>query len=538
MKRAVGFGIVAVTALLGFGSSAAPAAVGDLSFAGCLANDAAQGCTDLPNAPGGYSVAVSPDGKSVYTVGYQPPSAAQVAVFDRAADGSLAYRGCLGNDAGEGCVDLPGAPMRGATAIAVSPDGDSVYVVAFNSDSITHFFRAADGGLTFEGCDASGGGDGCTDVAGANAPLQSAARVAVSPDGSTVYVEGNGSSMAGGRISRFNADAQGRLSFASCVSDSGDQGCAAYAPLGLYGIGGIVATADQVFELGPSGNVINRLTAGLSFSSCLTDGLFPACGSLPLDPGLMTDLALSPDGGSLYTVGHASGTGLITQLAIGTGGMTWASCFGDSKPGCIDLPNSPLGDPEAVAVSPDGASLYVAGGVGDDVSTFRRAGDGTLSFASCLGNDLSQGCAVVPGGPLADLFDVAASPDGRNVYATTFNTRALVIFNREGPPSPPGSLSLDLSVRKKARVGKLAVTATCSLACEVEVKAKGRAGGKFKSKPLTASLEAGVATKLRLKLKGKVRRRVDDHKGKVKFLATATAGGLSATGSAKSKLKP
>lgn len=541
MKRATAGVFVVAAALLGLGVSSAPAAVGDLSFAGCLANNAAQGCVDLPNSPGGYGVAVSPDGRSVYTVGYQGATAAQVAIFDRAADGSLSYRGCLGNDAGEGCVDLPGAPIRGANAVTVSPDGGSVYVAAFNSSSVTHFFRAADGGLAFEGCDASTAADGCADVGGANAPLQLAANVAVSPDGATVYVEGNGSnSAAGGRVARFSADAQGRLTFTSCLSDSGDQGCAVYAPQSLYGIGGIVATAGQVFELGPSYSAINRLSAGLSFSSCLTDGLFPLCGSLPLDPGLMRDLALSPDGGSLYTVGTASGYGLITQLAVGPGSMTWSSCLGDSMPGCIDLPNSPLGSPNAVAVSPDGASLYVAGGVGGDISTFRRSGDGTLSFAGCLGNDLSQGCAVVPGAPLASLSDVAVSPDGRNVYATTFDTRALAVFNRETPSSspPPGSLSLDLSARKKARVGKLRVTATCSTACELEVQAKGRAGKKFKSKRLATSLEPGVRTKLKLKLKGRTLRKVDDRKGRVRFDATATAGGLTATDSAKAKLRP
>jgi hypothetical protein len=40
-----------------------------------------------------------------------------------------------------GCIDLPGNPLETAAAVAVSPDGRSVYVTSGSSRPIAHFFR-------------------------------------------------------------------------------------------------------------------------------------------------------------------------------------------------------------------------------------------------------------------------------------------------------------------------------------------------------------------------------------------------------------
>jgi hypothetical protein len=53
-------------------------------------------------------------------------------------------------------------------------------------------------------------------------------------------------------------------------------------------------------------------------------------------------------------------------------------------PGCVADPR--LQVPEALAVSPDGADLYVAvSGLG--VLQYRRSPDGTLTYNSCLEDD-------------------------------------------------------------------------------------------------------------------------------------------------------
>ena len=73
------------------------------------------------------------------------------------APGQIGYDGCLGNDGARGCVDLPpaglGGPLDGANAVAASGDGRSVYVASTMSASVSHFFRGQlDGRIAFEGC--------------------------------------------------------------------------------------------------------------------------------------------------------------------------------------------------------------------------------------------------------------------------------------------------------------------------------------------------------------------------------------------------
>ncbi|MFN8151121.1 MAG: hypothetical protein U0R24_08345 [Solirubrobacterales bacterium] len=536
MNRVLGV-LAAAVALVALGASPAVAATGDLTFAGCVANDSTQGCTDIPNSPlGGAEVVVSPDGRSVYASGVDALNNGIISEFSRAADGSLAYLGCIGDNSSQGCTDVPGAPLRGLSQITLSPDGRSLYAASSIADSLAHFTRGDDGRLTFDQCLASNAVDGCTDVAGLNTPMTNASLVAVSPDGGSVYVRAGPPS--GGDLVRFSADAGGDPSYVGCIADVAGNSCTASGGGRLNGGGGLVATADSIYTAGSDTDTIDRFDRStFGFGQCISGAAFPGCSTLPASPGLMRAAAVSPDGSSLYIVGTDISLGVITQLSIGPGGaLSYVGCQADSQAGCLDLPNSPLGRPFDVAVSPDGDSVYTAGADLDGVATFRRAGDGSLAYASCLANSVTQGCGAVPGGPLDGADAVTVSPDGRNVYLLSSGSKSLAVFSRETPSAP---LTLDLAAKSKQKVGKLAVKATCSVACDIEVRAKGKAGKKFKSKLADGALQAGVATKLKLKLKGKVLRKVDDRKGKVTFVATATTpAGASAEDSAKAKLKP
>jgi DNA-binding beta-propeller fold protein YncE len=57
-----------------------------------------------------------------------------LALVASAAAGQLGYDDCLSNGGARNCVDLPPAgpsgPLNGASGVAVSPDGKSVYVAS------------------------------------------------------------------------------------------------------------------------------------------------------------------------------------------------------------------------------------------------------------------------------------------------------------------------------------------------------------------------------------------------------------------------
>ncbi len=123
---AIGVGLVSVAAatIAALGAPApAGAAVGDLTFAGCQSDDGTSGaCTDVPEAPlqSTRGVAVSPDGDDVYAVGGEADSLVH---FKAAPGGELTFAGCSTDSGANGCVNLPGGPLEHPFAVAVTPTG-------------------------------------------------------------------------------------------------------------------------------------------------------------------------------------------------------------------------------------------------------------------------------------------------------------------------------------------------------------------------------------------------------------------------------
>ena len=130
-------------------------AQGQLTRDGCISDDGSGGtCTDLPGNGAPLSAAdgaaISPDGRSLYVVSAKSSS---LSVFDVGPQGRLTFKQCLSDNAIAGCADTPGDSLTGADAVAVSPDGASVYVAGRSKGTLVHFFRATTGG---------GGGGGST----------------------------------------------------------------------------------------------------------------------------------------------------------------------------------------------------------------------------------------------------------------------------------------------------------------------------------------------------------------------------------------
>ena len=98
--------------------------------AGCISEDGAGPCADGHGLDGPTSVAVSPDGKSVYVAS---SSASAVARLNRnTTTGAITQpagtAGCVSETGAGPCAD--GHALDGPYSVAVSPDGKSVYVAS------------------------------------------------------------------------------------------------------------------------------------------------------------------------------------------------------------------------------------------------------------------------------------------------------------------------------------------------------------------------------------------------------------------------
>ncbi|MAE60140.1 MAG: hypothetical protein CMJ49_02160 [Planctomycetaceae bacterium] len=146
---------------------------GDISFVTSYQNGTG-GVTEMADV---FAVAISPDGRHVYTAG-----GVHVAAFDRdAGDGSLTW--IQGLTDGVGGID---GINNSDHPIALSPDGNYLYVPSINDDSIAIFNRdTATGLLSQVGM--------VTDQVGGVVGIDSPAAVQISADGQYLYASADGS---------------------------------------------------------------------------------------------------------------------------------------------------------------------------------------------------------------------------------------------------------------------------------------------------------------------------------------------------------
>jgi DNA-binding beta-propeller fold protein YncE len=360
------------------------------------------------------------------------------------------------------------APFLGSRALALSPDGRSVYVASSKSDAIAILRRDARTGVLTQrggaaGCVARDGAGGCAKARGLRHPNS----VAVSPDGHDVYA----TALATDAVVAFRRNrSTGALAQlpgpSGCVAGRATPGCA--TGRALDGPDVVVASPDgaEVYVGAFSGNAVatfarDRSTGALTQPSgtagCV--GGAPADGCAPgLALGAPEGMAVSGDGKDVYVAAALSNaldvlardpsTGALTQATDGTGCIVNAALAGCTT-------GVQLGGANAVAVSPGDGDVYVTSLTSNSLTSFTRAAStGTLAqqpgTSACAIDVLAVGCSLARA--LRAPEGLAASPDGANVYAAAFGSGAIGVFDRN---ASSGAL-----IQKPRRAGCVTASAT------------------------------------------------------------------------------
>ena len=376
----------------------ASAAVGDLTPLDCVDDNdtGAEACAQSTNGLlDAGAVAVSPDGTSVYAVGLNDASVVWLARDP--STGALTPMGCIDdNDFPNDTCGLSTDGMSGPRDVVVSPDGTSVYVVTSLDNALVRFARdPATGALTPLGCidDNDTGGDACSQSTDG---LHSPNAVTVSPDSRSVYVAGMGDDA----VVRFGRDpATGTLSPTGCLADNdtGTEPCA----LMIDGLDGVIS------------------------------------------------VTVSADGRNVYASSFIDNA-VVVLSRIPDGSLTPIGCVEDNDTGpdgCAQSADG-LDAAQQVAVSRDGLALFVVAQGDEDLAWFDRdPNTGALTPRGCIEDDDggADTCAQMSPG-LFVAVGVTVSPDGRTVYTAGLGDDAVAVFDRDlvtGAVTPRGCVDDD-----------------------------------------------------------------------------------------------
>jgi DNA-binding beta-propeller fold protein YncE len=392
---------------------------------------------------GSRAVALSPDGRNLYVAAAGSDA---IAVFARnARTGRLTQprgaAGCIAAQGADGCATA--LAFDGPNSVAVSPDGRNVYATSVGSEAVTVFDRnLKTGALTQHlgggSCFAAVALPGCTVGRGLLGPDV----VVASPDGRNVYV----GSFFGNAVAVFNRDpAGGSLTQPSdasgCLVQAATANCTTALALGsiegiaisgdgksLY-LGAAVSEAVVVLARNPSTGALTQATDG---SGCIVTVPLTGCTTGAQLNGADA-VALSPDGDDVYVTSlfsksatsfTRSTAGMLTQKPGTAGCLVFLRATGCSFGRAVSAP-------EGIAVSPDGANVYVASYAPGTVAVLKRnRRSGAVAQlplrAGCVGS--VPDCS--PARALSGVGSLVLSPDGRYLYAAAAKSDAISIFRR------------------------------------------------------------------------------------------------------------
>lgn len=472
-----------------------------------------------------FALAFSPDGEHLYVVGQGGNSG--LFAFNVAANGSLS--------------PIAGSPFTTGTTptgLAVTPDGDDLYVGNLGDDTVSGFSIAANGALTeltnspYPTPGALGTGDGPR-------------ALSVTPDGEHLYA----ANIVSDDVSGFDVEADGDL-----------------API----LGSPFSTGDgRGLTISPDGDhlYVPAESADAIIARSITDGtgvLTPVAGSpfnLPASTGPAA-LAMTPRGGLLYSANLDSDDVRGFDVAATTGALSELA----SSP----YPVGDAPDHQSIVITPDQppiASFTVAGASTSTTRSFDAGAsidpDSTIARYDW---DFGDGATLLDGGPTpVHVYPVHGTytarvlvtdeigcsvPSTRTFTGQTAHcngdpqattTRQVVIAEvaapgpTPGPPPPPdppadtalegADASAKKTQRQKGSKIKVELEAGAEEAVGVTAEGKVKAGKKsYGLKTTTKDVGAGAKATFKLKPKRskdakKVTRVLDDEK---KATATLT----------------
>ena len=370
--------------------------------------------------------ALSPDGQHLYVTSQSGSSLAWFSIHPDT--GVPSYQG-IRNDETSGVDGL-----AGATGLTIDPVLNQIYVAGTLDRAVSHFQRQSD-----SWCPPSG--SGVIDklpvniAAGGRVTFHLTATVSSQLQGelrNKGTAEWQSAECAGGAgpgLQDCDTDAEDvdQPSVLADLSITKDDGLAEFD--GLLGAAAIAADSANVYVAGSDDHGIGMFQRqpssvtgiGLTYLGALRSG---SNGVSSLTS--VADLVVSGDGRNVYAVSpvdnsvtsyvRAAMTGKLQQIDIDQNGLLGVAGISGAR---------------ALAISPDGEHVYVAGDFSNAVAVFKRqtvAGspdEGKLTFVEVV----QSGVNGVIG--IASPRALLVSPDGKNLYVLGSTSDAVVAFARQ-----------------------------------------------------------------------------------------------------------
>lgn len=348
----------------------------------------AQSTAIVDESAHGTATAVSPDGKTVFVTGDASTVNGQGEIVGPGV--TAAYNAATGAKLWQATYKPGAANDTQFSSMAVSPDGSTVFVTGESGYTgyklLTVAYNAATGAMLWQATGASAGGVVWP--------------VAVSPDGSTVFVSGPHQTVA------YNA-ATGALRWENTVTG------AAMA---------VSADSKTLFVTGWPGS-IHAPAMTEAFSAATGARLWQAeYASQPGNPAQTTSIGLSPDGSTVFVAGTAGDPNapaehprLITiAYNAATGTQQWADASQPRHKGSAI---------SGLAVDPSGTAVFTTEGIQTKGIVIYQV---TTALDPATGATLWHQAVHAPSGTrtwtAAIPYALAASPNGATVYVTGYET--------------------------------------------------------------------------------------------------------------------